>query len=183
MTSLWYLPGLYVWVYRGCFWHYNRRDKCRLSWQAFDIDQGYTFEFIEAVSDTIIDMINAVYHDKPLTLNLLTLSYKKGPPPPKIFLIPYLFFPSPCRNILIASNSFSHFSSSKHKTNTAPSIFRRISALFLSFPSLSLKDAQVFLFSDVRTPHPCSTLDWLCSIMFLRFAWISSSDTIEPVKI
>ena len=25
-----------------------------------------TFEFIKAVSDTVFDMINAVYHDKPL---------------------------------------------------------------------------------------------------------------------
>ena len=24
------------------------------------------FEFIKAVSDTVLDMINAVYHDKPL---------------------------------------------------------------------------------------------------------------------
>ena len=28
--------------------------------------QGYMFEFIKAVSDSVLDMINAVYHDKPL---------------------------------------------------------------------------------------------------------------------
>ena len=30
------------------------------------MDQGYTFKFIKAVSDTVFYMINAVYHDKPL---------------------------------------------------------------------------------------------------------------------
>ena len=30
------------------------------------IDQDYMFEFIKAVSDTVLDMINAAYHDKPL---------------------------------------------------------------------------------------------------------------------
>ena len=58
--------GLHLWVYQGCFWHSMRHDKCRLSWQAFDIYQGYTFEFIKAVSDTVWDMINAAYRDKPL---------------------------------------------------------------------------------------------------------------------
>ena len=66
MTSLWYWSGLYVWVYQGSFWHCIRLDKCCLSWQAFDIDQGYTFEFLKAVSDILLDLINAVYHDKPL---------------------------------------------------------------------------------------------------------------------
>ena len=28
----------------------------------------YIFEFIKAVSDTVLDMMNAIYHDKPLTL-------------------------------------------------------------------------------------------------------------------
>ena len=32
----------------------------------FDIYQGYTFEFIKAVSDSVLDMINSVYYDKPL---------------------------------------------------------------------------------------------------------------------
>ena len=66
MTSLWYLPRLYIWVYQSCFWHCIRHDKCRLLWQALDIYRGYMFEFIEAVSDTVLDMINAVYYDKPL---------------------------------------------------------------------------------------------------------------------
>ena len=56
----------HVWVDQGCFWHCIRHDKCRLLWQAFDIYQGYTFRFIKAVSDTVLDMINAVYYDKPL---------------------------------------------------------------------------------------------------------------------
>ena len=43
-----------------------RHDKCRLSRQAFDIDRGYTLKFIKAVSDTVLDTINVVYHDKPL---------------------------------------------------------------------------------------------------------------------
>ena len=54
----------------------------RLSWQSFAIYWGYvsvevhlpssgseykllnTFEFINAVSDTVVDMINTAYHDK-----------------------------------------------------------------------------------------------------------------------
>ena len=55
-----------VYVYQGCFWHCIWRDQCRLSWQAFDIYRGYTFEFIKAVSDDVFDMINAVYRDKPV---------------------------------------------------------------------------------------------------------------------
>ena len=66
MTSLWYLSGLYVWVYQGCFWHCVRHDKFRLLWQAFGIYQGYAFEFIKAVPGTVLDKINAAYHDKPL---------------------------------------------------------------------------------------------------------------------
>ena len=34
--------------------------------QAFDFYWGCTFEFIKAVSDTVLYMINAVYHDNPL---------------------------------------------------------------------------------------------------------------------
>ena len=30
--------------------------------------QGYSFELIKAVSDTVLDTINAIYHDKPLVL-------------------------------------------------------------------------------------------------------------------
>ena len=59
-------------------------DKCGLSRQAFDIYRVYvsgealllsssnvykllnTFEFIKAVSDTVLDMTNAAYYDKPL---------------------------------------------------------------------------------------------------------------------
>ena len=52
--------------YQGCFWHCVWHDKCRLLWQSFDFYRGYTFEFIKAVSDTVLDMINAVYHDNPL---------------------------------------------------------------------------------------------------------------------
>ena len=49
-----------------------------LSWQAFDFYRGYVSgearllssgirsSFIKAVSDTVLDMINAAYHDKPL---------------------------------------------------------------------------------------------------------------------
>ena len=79
MSYDWNVP-----VYQGCFWHCIRHDKCILRWQAVDIDQGYvsrearfpsssnedkllnTFEFIKAVSDTVFDMINAVYDDKTL---------------------------------------------------------------------------------------------------------------------
>ena len=73
----------YIGIYQGCFRQGISHDKCCLSWQAFDIDQGYvsgeaylpssgselkllnTFEFIKAVSDkavsdTVFDMINAV---------------------------------------------------------------------------------------------------------------------------
>ena len=32
----------------------------------FGIHQSYTFEFIKAVSDTVLDMINTTYHEKPL---------------------------------------------------------------------------------------------------------------------
>ena len=74
----------YAWAFQGCFWHCIWHDKCRLLWQAFDIHQGYvsggaclpssgsecillnTFDFIKAVSDTVFDMINVVYYDKPL---------------------------------------------------------------------------------------------------------------------
>ena len=55
-----------VQVYQGCFWHCIWHDECRLSWQTFDIDQGYAFEFIKVVSDIVLDMINAAYHGKPL---------------------------------------------------------------------------------------------------------------------
>ena len=59
MTNLWCLSGLcfgrslspiirqrikiaeYVWIYQGCFWHYIWHEKCRLSWQAFDVYRGY----------------------------------------------------------------------------------------------------------------------------------------------
>ena len=59
-------------------WH----SKCRLSRQAFNLYRGYvsgedrlpykllnTFELIKAVSNTVFDMINAVYHDKTLILS------------------------------------------------------------------------------------------------------------------
>ena len=63
-----------IWVYQGCFWHCIRHDhQWCLLWKAFEIYQtslwylsGYAFEFIKAVSDTILDMINAAYYDKPL---------------------------------------------------------------------------------------------------------------------
>ena len=38
--------------------------------------QGYTFEFIKAVSDTVLDMINAVHHDKPWIFNGATVREK-----------------------------------------------------------------------------------------------------------
>ena len=66
MTSLWYLSEFHAWVYQGCFWHCIWHDKCHLLWQAFDFDRGYTFKFIKAVSDSVLDMINAMYYDKPL---------------------------------------------------------------------------------------------------------------------
>ena len=66
MTSLWYLLELCTWVYQGCFWHCIRHDKCCLLWQYFDIYWSYTFDFIKAVSDTVLDMINAAYYDKTL---------------------------------------------------------------------------------------------------------------------
>ena len=34
--------------------------------KTFDIYQGYTFEFIKAVSGTVFGTIKAVYHEKPL---------------------------------------------------------------------------------------------------------------------
>ena len=75
-----------VGVYQGCFWHCIRHDRFRLLWQAFDIFESirlslsrlfltlYQFsrlvltlyEFIKAASDTVLYMINAVYHDKLL---------------------------------------------------------------------------------------------------------------------
>ena len=73
-----------VQVYQGCFCHCIRPDKFRLLCQAVGIYQGYfsgearlpsssmeyellnTFEFIKAVSGTVLDMINLVYYDKPL---------------------------------------------------------------------------------------------------------------------
>ena len=73
-----------VYVYQSCFWHCIWHDKCRLSLQTFDFYGGYvsgearlpssgreyillnTFELIKTVSDTVLDMINAAYHDKPL---------------------------------------------------------------------------------------------------------------------
>ena len=33
-----------------------------------------TFEFIKAISDTVLDMINAVYHDKPLMMFIKAVS-------------------------------------------------------------------------------------------------------------
>ena len=35
------------------------------------IRQGYTFEFIKAVSDIVFDMINAAYQEKPLIFMVL----------------------------------------------------------------------------------------------------------------
>ena len=46
--------------YQGCFWHCIRHDKWCLLWQAFNIYQGYTFESIKAVSDTVFTMSNTV---------------------------------------------------------------------------------------------------------------------------
>ena len=92
MTSLWYLPGLYVWVYQGCFWHYIRHAKCCLSWQAFDIYRGSTFEFIKVLSDTV-DMINAAYHDKPLIFTGATFREKHRLTKPKSDLCMF-----PCSN-------------------------------------------------------------------------------------
>ena len=40
--------------------------------------RGYTFEFIKALSDTVLDMINAVYHDKPLVLSGLYIWVYQG---------------------------------------------------------------------------------------------------------
>ena len=66
-----------VYVYQCCYWHYIWHDKFRLWRQAFDFYQGYvsgescfpssssefkllnTFEFIKAVSDAVLGMINA----------------------------------------------------------------------------------------------------------------------------
>ena len=42
--------------------------ECHLLCQVFDIYQGYTFEFIKALSDTVFDVVNPVYYDKPLIL-------------------------------------------------------------------------------------------------------------------
>ena len=55
-----------IFLFDMIFWHHIWHDKCCLSWQAFDIYLGYTFKFIKAVSDNVFDMINSVYHDKPL---------------------------------------------------------------------------------------------------------------------
>ena len=63
-----------VWFYHGCFWHCIIHDKCCLSWQAFDIYWCYTFEFIKAVSDTLLGIIKAAYYDKPLIFIWTTLS-------------------------------------------------------------------------------------------------------------
>ena len=60
VTSLWYLSGLFIWVYQGCFWHCIRHDKCRLLWQAFDINQGYTSELIKAVSDCLFLLLSSL---------------------------------------------------------------------------------------------------------------------------
>ena len=75
MTRLWYLSGLYVWIYQGCLWHCIWHDNLCLSWHAFDFYRGYVsgeahlpssgceykllsgFEFIKAVSDTVFYMI------------------------------------------------------------------------------------------------------------------------------
>ena len=66
----WILFAEYVWVDQGCFWHCISHDKCCLLWQAFDIDQGYMLELIKAVSDTVLDTINAAYYDKPLIFTM-----------------------------------------------------------------------------------------------------------------
>ena len=77
--DIWYSSGLYVEVYQGCFWHCIRHNKCRLSWQVFDIHQGYTFKFIKALSDTVLDMIKTVYHDKPLISSGLRFGRSSSP--------------------------------------------------------------------------------------------------------
>ena len=64
MPSLLIFIGAIRWVYQGCFWNSIRYDKCRLSWQAFDIYRGY--EFIKVVSNTVLDTVNVVYHDNLL---------------------------------------------------------------------------------------------------------------------
>ena len=97
MTSLWYLSWLYVWVYQGCFWHCIKHDKCRWSWQAVYFYRGYVSgeaslpssgskyellkmsEFIKAVSDTVLNMINALYHDKPFILSGLRFETSSSP--------------------------------------------------------------------------------------------------------
>ena len=66
--------------YQGCFWHCIRHNKWCLSWQAFDIYRGCVsgearlpssiseykllsaFEFIKAISDTVLHMMNAYYN-------------------------------------------------------------------------------------------------------------------------
>ena len=81
MTSLWYSSTL---RFRSCFWNWIGNGKCRSLWQAFDIDRCYVsrqpcfpssgneykllsaFEFIKAVSETGLNMINAAYYEKPL---------------------------------------------------------------------------------------------------------------------
>ena len=48
--------------------------------QAFDIYRGFTFEFIKAISDIFLDLINTVYYDKPLIfIRALSLSFASFP--------------------------------------------------------------------------------------------------------
>ena len=43
-------------------------NKGRVNCDKHQYSQLKTFHFIKTVSDTVLDMINAVYHDKPLIL-------------------------------------------------------------------------------------------------------------------